>query len=220
MGDEQRLITGRMNIRGMVQGHGRDARGVVPTLNGGIEFSLKNGYVRKGTIMPKILALLNLPHVLRGKVDFEEVGFPFNEVMTNVTITDGRFSTKEFLVNSSIMKTTVAGSYDLASDRVEGVAAVSPFGAYSDVLKTIPLFGKIIKGDRKGIATAIFNISGSMADPQVRFMPAETFRTGISGLAQLAFDMLKNTVMIPVDLIKNATTPSSSATTTDSLTGP
>ncbi len=212
MGDEARLITGRLDIRGMVQGHGRDSRGVVPTLNGGLEFSLKNGYVRKGTILPKIIALLNLPQALRGKVDIEEVGFPFNEVTANVTLKDGRFSTQEFLVNSTITKTTVAGSYDLAGDHVEGVAVVSPFGTYADVLKTIPLFGTILKGERRGIATAIFNISGSLSDPQVEYMPLESFQTGLSGLAQLAFDMLKNTLMIPVDLIKNETESTSGET--------
>ncbi|MEJ2231798.1 MAG: AsmA-like C-terminal region-containing protein, partial [Nitrospirales bacterium] len=125
LGDERRLITGNMNVRGMIQGNGRDRRGVSPTLNGSVEFSLREGYVRKGTILPRILALLNLPHVLRGKVDFEETGFPFKKVSSKIKIEEGKFSTKNFFLNSSIMKASAAGMYDLHSDQLEGITAVS-----------------------------------------------------------------------------------------------
>jgi uncharacterized protein involved in outer membrane biogenesis len=204
LGDEQRLITGNMGVRGMIQGHGRDRRGVVPTLNGSVEFSLRDGYVRKGTILPRILALLNLPNVLRGKVDLEETGFPFKKVSSKVKIEEGNFSTKNFFLNSSIMKVSAAGMYDLQSDRLEGIAAVSPFGAYSDLLKNIPLFGRIFFGDRKGIATAMFSVAGPLGDPKVEYMPMESLKTGLTGLAQLAIDILKNTLTLPYDLLKEA----------------
>jgi len=193
-----------MNIRGMIQGHGRDRNGVVPTLNGSVDFSLREGYVRKGTILPRILALLNLPNVLRGKVDLEETGFPFKKVQSKVKIEEGNFVTKNFLLNSSIMKISAAGMYDLEHDRLEGLAAVSPFGAYSDLLKKIPLFGRIFSGDRKGIATAMFSIAGPLDDPKVDYMPGESLKTGLTGLAQLAIDILTNTITLPYELLKEA----------------
>ena len=204
LGDEHRLITGNMSVRGMIQGHGRDRSGVIPTLDGNVEFSLREGYIRKGTILPRILALLNLPNVLRGKVDFEETGFPFKKVSSKVKIEEGRFSTQNFFLNSSIMKVSAAGMYDLQNDRLEGIAAVSPFGAYSDLLKNIPLFGRIFSGDRKGIATAMFSIAGPLSSPKVDYMPIESLKTGLTGLAQLAFDILKNTITLPYDLLKGA----------------
>ncbi|HSF08709.1 MAG TPA: AsmA-like C-terminal region-containing protein, partial [Nitrospirales bacterium] len=211
IGDERRLITGNMNIRGMIQGHGRDRNGVVPTLNGSVDFSLREGYVRKGTILPRILALLNLPNVLRGKVDLEETGFPFKKVQSKVKIEEGNFVTKNFLLNSSIMKISAAGMYDLEHDRLEGLAAVSPFGAYSDLLKKIPLFGRIFSGDRKGIATAMFSIAGPLDDPKVDYMPGESLKTGLTGLAQLAIDILTNTITLPYELLKEANDNGSSA---------
>jgi hypothetical protein len=204
LGDEHRLITGNMSVRGMIQGHGRDRSGVIPTLDGNVEFSLREGYIRKGTILPRILVLLNLPNVLRGKVDFEETGFPFKKVSSKVKIEEGQFSTKNFFLNSSIMKVSAAGMYDLQHDRLEGIAAVSPFGAYSDLLKNIPLFGRIFSGDRKGIATAMFSVGGPLSDPKVEYMPLESLKTGLTGLAQLAFDILKNTITLPYDLLKGS----------------
>ncbi len=211
LGDEHRIILGKMNIRGKIQGHGRHARGIVPTLQGEVALSLRNGYVRKGTVIPKILRILNFPHVLRGKIDFEKTGFPFDTVTTTLNIEEGKFSTKDFLLRSPIMNATAAGIYDLGRDHLDGVAAVSPFGAYSDALKTIPLFGKIISGDRAGITTAMFRMIGPLAEPQVVYMPNESLKNGLTGLAQLAFDVLKNIVLMPGDALsgsaKDSATP-------------
>lgn len=201
VGDEQRSISGNLTMRGMVQGHGRHAGGVIPSLNGNLEVTLRQGYVHRGTVLPRILSLLNLPHVLRGKEDFESKGFPFKKVTSTITIENGEFSTKDFYLNSSIMKITAAGSYNLDRDHLDAVAAVSPFGAYSDLLKKVPLFGRIFAGDRKGIATAMFSLTGPLGEPRVTYLPAESFKTGISGLAQLAFDILKNTITMPYDLL-------------------
>lgn len=210
-GEERRLITGTMSVRGMLQGHGRDDRGIIPTLNGSVKISLGEGYIRKGTIFPRILALLNLPHVLRGKVDLEETGFPFTTVSSKLTVEDGVFSTKDLLIQSPIMKVSAAGMYDWKRDRLEGISAVSPFGAYSDLLKDIPLFGRIFSGDRKGIATAMFSIAGPLGDPEVEYLPMESMKTGLTGLAQLAFDVLKNTLTLPYDLLKDSKEDAGSA---------
>ncbi len=202
LGDERRLISGQLDIRGKIQGHGRDARGIIPTLEGGIELSLRNGYVRKGTVLPKILRILNLPSVLRGKVSFEKTGFPYETVNGTVKIEKGMFTTKDFRLRSPVMNTTAAGTYDFRRDHLEGVVAVSPFGAYSDALKSIPLFGTIFAGERKGIATAMFNVTGSLKEPKVVYMPKESFVNGLTGLAQFAFDVLKNIVGKPADNLK------------------
>ncbi|MDH4329663.1 MAG: hypothetical protein OEV77_14160, partial [Nitrospira sp.] len=80
------------------------------------------------------------------------------------------------------------------------VMAVSPFGAYSQFLKTIPLFGRILAGERKGLATAMFAVKGTVEDPEVTYMPVKSFASGLSGLAQLAVDVLTNTLTLPLDL--------------------
>ena len=99
------------------------------------------------------------------------------------------------------MHATAAGRYDFKRDHMDGVVAVSPFGAYSEALKTIPLFGTIFSGDRKGIATAMFNLIGPLNDPDVIYMPKESLQNGLTGLGQLAFDVLKNTILAPVEII-------------------
>ena len=51
------------------------------------------------------------------------------------------------------------------------------------------------------MATALFSVKGSIEDPEVTYLPMKSFASGVTGLAQLAFDVLKNTVMLPIDLM-------------------
>ena len=203
IGHEERLITGRFSVRGMVQGHGRDPRGMIPTLNGNMDVMLEQGHFQKAIAMSRILALLNLPTVLADKVDLNRQGLPFNKITATLTIKEGVLNTKNFLLDSPLMKMTTAGRYNMANDNLDLVAAVSPFGRYSDTLKKIPLFGRILQGERKGIATALFKVQGSLTDPDVRYLPLKSFSTGLTGLSQLAFDILKNTIRLPVDLLSS-----------------
>jgi hypothetical protein len=47
----------------------------------------------------------------------------------------------------------------------------------------------------------MFSVKGSIEDPEVIYMPMKSFATGVTGLAHLALDLLKNTVMLPIDLV-------------------
>ena len=52
-----------------------------------------------------------------------------------------------------------------------------------------------------GIATAMFTMKGAMEDPEVIYLPVKSFASGLSGLAQLAVDVLTNTLTLPIDLV-------------------
>jgi hypothetical protein len=126
---------------------------------------------------------------------------PYNKITATVLVRNGLFETENLLIDSPIVKITAAGNFDLPTDQINMVWAVSPFGSYGQFLKTIPLFGRLFAGERKGFATALFSVKGALEDPEVTYLPMKSFATGVTGLAQLAFDVLKNTVMLPIDLM-------------------
>ena len=202
-GDKTGSVTGEARITGTIRGHGRNPHGLYPTLNGKADILLENGHVFKSEKRAtwKIISILNLPAVLQGKVDLDKEGLPYNKITATVTVRNGLFETENLIIDSPILKITAAGNYDLPTDQVDMVWAVSPFGSYSQFLKTIPLFGRLFAGERKGVATAMFAVKGAIEDPEVTYMPMKSFATGVSGLAQLAVDLLKNTVMLPIDLV-------------------
>ncbi len=196
-------VSGEVRFSGVLRGHGRNPHGVYPSLNGRVELLLENGRILKSNEQAvwKIISLLNLPAVLQGKVDLEKEGLPYNRISATVAIQDGMFQTENLIIDSPILKITAAGNYDLPTDQLDLAVAVSPFGSYSQFLKTIPLFGRIVAGDRKGIATAMFALKGAVEDPEVTYLPVKSFASGLSGLAQLAVDVLTNTLTLPIDLV-------------------
>ena len=202
-GEKGSGITGEARVTGTIRGHGKNPHGLYPTLDGKMDVLLENGRIFKSQerAVWKIISILNLPAVLQGKVDLEREGLPYNKVSATVHVQHGLFETENLVIDSPIVKITAAGNYDLPTDQVDMVWAVSPFGSYAQFLKTIPLFGRLFAGDRKGLATAMFSVKGSIEDPEVTYLPIKSFATGVTGLAQLAFDILKNTVMLPIDLM-------------------
>ena len=203
LGPKAGTATGEARVTGTIRGHGKNPHGLYPTLNGKVDVLLENGRIFKSEerAVWKIISILNLPAVLQGKVDLEKDGLPYNKISAKVLARNGLFETENLIIDSPIVKITAAGNYDLPTDQVDMVWAVSPFGSYSQFLKTVPLFGRLFAGDRKGVATALFSVKGSIEDPEVTYLPMKSFATGLTGLAQLAFDILKNTVMLPVDLM-------------------
>ncbi|MEK7235584.1 MAG: AsmA-like C-terminal domain-containing protein [Nitrospirota bacterium] len=197
------VITGEARVTGTIRGHGKNPHGLYPTLNGKVDVLLENGRILKSQerAIWKIISILNLPAVLQGKVDLEKEGLPYNKITATVLARNGLLETENLIIDSPIVKITAAGNYDLPTDQLDMVWAVSPFGSYSQFLKTIPLFGRLFAGERRGVATALFSVKGSIEDPEVTYLPMKSFATGVTGLAQLAFDVLKNTVMLPIDLM-------------------
>ena len=203
VGAKGRGVTGEIRLTGTIRGHGRNPHGLYPTLNGKADLLMENGRIFKSEerAIWKIISILNLPAVLQGKVDLEKEGLPFNKITATLNIRNGLFETENLIVDSPIVKITAAGNYDLPTDQLDMVWAVSPFGSYAQFLKTIPLFGRLFAGERKGFATAMFSVKGAIEDPEVTYRPMKSFAAGFTGLGQLAFDLLKNTVTMPIDLI-------------------
>jgi len=196
-------VSGELRISGAIRGHGRNPHGIYPSLNGKVDVLLENGRILKTNerAVWKIISLLNLPAVLQGKVELEKEGLPYNRISSTIAVQNGMFQTENLIIDSPILKITAAGNYDLPTDQLDLAVAVSPFGSYSQFLKTIPLFGRIIAGDRKGLATAMFTVKGGLEDPEVTYLPVKSFASGLSGLAQLAVDVLTNTLTLPMDLV-------------------
>jgi hypothetical protein len=200
-GDETRLMTGLLSANGSIKGTEKDPLGILHSLDGKVEFLVEQGRIRKGTVFPKIITILNLPTLLQGKVDLAKDGFPFEKIIGSFSMMNGVVMEDRLVVDSPVMKMTAAGNYEMLGDRLDAVVVVSPLGSYSQFLKSIPLFGKLFAGERQGLDTALFEVKGSLKNPDVRYLPLRSLAKGLTGLAQLAFDMLKNTIMLPKELV-------------------
>jgi len=162
-----------------------------------IQILVEEGRMHHIPVLSTLLSVLNLPAVLQGQVNLEKEGMPFDRLKLAGFINNGVVHTKEFLLDSPVLKISGTGRYDLLADEFDMVLATSPLGSYSAILKRIPLFGYLLSGDRQGFDTAVFELKGSANKPQLRYLPAESLMTGVKGTAQLAFDILVNAITLP-----------------------
>jgi len=203
LGDDQRMITGELTLAATIQGNGKHPRGVANTLNGNLTFHIDHGHIEKGTIVPKILMILDVPSRLQGKVDLKKEGMPFEKVSGTITAENGILTTKNFLIDSPVLKISSAGTYVISADELDLTVVVSPFGSYTKLLQGIPLFGRLLAGERKGFTTAFFDVKGSLKEPQIINRPMKSVGAGLTGLGQLAFDVLRNTLMLPAEIFSS-----------------
>lgn len=202
-GAQEHLMTGEVRLAATIRGHGRNPHGIYPTLSGDAEVTVSEGRLfksHKRTIW-KILGILNLPAVLQGQIDLEKNGLPFDKVTGSFAMRNGLVEAHKIAIDSPVIKLSGAGNYDLPTDQLDMVYAVSPFGSYSKMIQNVPLFGRFFAGERTGITTAFFQVKGALDDPEVTYMPMKSFKEGLSSLATLAFDVLRNTFRMPSDLL-------------------
>ncbi len=196
-------LSGALFLTGSLRADGKGARSVLHTLNGSADLRIAKGRILKddSRAIWKIISVLNLPGLLQKEVDLEKDGMPFDEITSSMKVENGSISTERILVNSPVIKLSAAGSYNIPEDELDYVVAVSPFGPYSSLLQSIPLFGQLIKGDRHGLTTALFKVTGSLDDPKVEYMPLRSVAGSVGGLAELAVDILVNVVTLPKEII-------------------
>jgi hypothetical protein len=168
------------------------------SLTGTGKAQIRKGLIQTGPVLSKILGILNVPSLLMGKVNLLEEGLPFDELTGSFSIDNGLLTTKDLALKSPVLKLTAAGTYDLPTENLDSMIAVSPFGAYSNLLKDIPLFGSLMQGERKGFLTALFAAKGPTTNPEVTYLPLESFTGGLKGFARFPIDVLKNIITLPL----------------------
>ena len=191
-------VTGITSLKTVLRMNLESPEQMKRSLTGTGQAQLHNGLIQTGPVLSKILGILNVPSLLMGKVNLLEEGLPFDELTGSFSIDKGLLTTKDLALKSPVLKLTAAGTYDLPTEDLECMIAVSPFGAYSNLLKDIPLFGSLMQGERKGFLTALFEVKGPRTKPEVTYLPLESFTGGIKGLAQVPIDMLKNIITLPL----------------------
>ena len=202
----ERAIKGWLSATGQLQaelgGAGPLAGSMTSTRP--VRLIVKDGRIFEVPVISNLLKVMNLPALLQGQVDLTKEGMLFDELRGVFSVANGTITFKELFLDSPILKISGSGRYDFMADQLDMVLATSPLGSYSNLLKKIPLFGKLFAGEREGFDTAVFEVKGSAKDPSLQYLPAESFMRGVKGTARLAFDVLVNAITLPKKLYTQA----------------
>ncbi len=205
---ETEPLLGNLSMNGVMQASVDADKPIWNTLSTaphGITIKVLDGRLQQDPVLTKVIKILNLPAVLIGQVDLNQGGLPFHSLTARVVAKDGLFSSQDIVLDSPIMKVTGAGSADVKDSGLDLALAVSPLAAYSNLIGKIPLFGPLLSGDHPGLSTALFEAKGPLRDPEVSYLPLESFAMGLTGYPRLAIDVLVNTMNLPETALAYAT---------------
>jgi hypothetical protein len=200
--EDQPRISGWMAAKGSIQAEYGSDRVFRASINSRrpVSIMIERGTLYSAPVISKVLLLMNLPALLKGKADLTKDGMPLDRLKFVFGVENGIVNIREFLLDSPVLKISATGRYDFMDDKFDVVLVASPLGQYSDLLKSVPLFGKLFAGERQGFDTAIFEVKGPAKDPDVVYLPAESLMAGAKGTAKLAFDLLINAITLPKEV--------------------
>lgn len=195
----EEIVQGLLALEGRLQGTWQEGSPFLGTLQSldPITITIQDGRILHGKILPKVLKILNVSALLKGKANLDRDGVPFDSFAATVAIKDGVLASEDIRFDSPIVKAGGAGTHNLVTDELGLSVAVSPLGTYSETMSKIPLFGQFWAGDHPGLTTALFEVTGSLNDPNVRYLPVESLAKGLAGYPRRAVDVLGNMVTLP-----------------------
>ena len=92
------------------------------------------------------------------------------------------------------------GCYEITKDDQDVVLAVSPIGSYANLLKQIPLFKRVTGREGHRLDAAMFSVKGTRRDPAVAYLPLQHLSNTMTGMPELALDVLENARTLPAQL--------------------
>lgn len=184
--DKNAEIDGIFDLDAHIVLHGK--AGIDPnSLHGDLDFRAKDGRIHRFTALAKVLSLLNVTEIFRGRIpDFVGQGFAYRSFVVKGDIQKGKLLLKEGRIDSQSMGIVGDGTIDLISRETEMTLLVAPFRTIDAVLNILP-------GWKGGIVSIPFSVTGSLKDPQVEYMSSSVVRTGLTGF-------MENLLMAPIKL--------------------
>ena len=152
--------------------------GLLRNLNGKFDFKARSGRIHRYGILAKVLALLNLTEVFKGKLpDIAKEGFAYDTITAHGKFENGKFILKQGIINGASMTVNYQGSFNMLDETLKLTVFVSPFKTIDSIVRKIPLVNNVLGGRFVSIPFAVngkwsdYTVTPLVTDPSVRHSP-------------------------------------------------
>ncbi len=188
---ERTDLTGQFDLHGKIKAQGK-ADKLLESLNGNLEFTARDGRIRRHVPLQRAFAYLNVTKSLSGQLpDMTKEEFVYNSITAKATLQEGKAILNEAIIDSPSMEIISQGYVDYIRNKIDLLILVAPFKTVDWVVKKIPIVKRVLQGTL--IAVPV-EVSGDLADPKVSPMSA-------SAIGSSLIDVLKRTVELPVTVM-------------------
>ena len=164
LGDKGGRATGNFDFKGKISARGQ--RGdLAKETKGKFEFTANNGRIYNYGLLAKVLAVINVTELFRGKVpDITEEGFAYHSMTVKGNLEDGKVVLTEAVMDGASMDIVGVGEIDIVDKTLDLKLYVAPFKTIDFLIKKTPLVGKILGGKLISIPV---RIKGNFGNPEI-----------------------------------------------------
>lgn len=191
------FLQGTLNMEAFLTLEGRNADDLLPSLSGNADVAILNGGLRKTGVFSKILEMMSLEKLIKGKPDdLPEGSFYFESMKGFAAVDRGVVSTENFIMSSPIYNAVAAGEADLIRRTVAFTLGIQPLETLDTVVSRIPIIGYALTGKERAFLTYYFEVTGPMSEPSTRHIPFQNLGGRVAGV-------LKRLFLTPLRLYEN-----------------
>lgn len=160
-------------------------------INGSLEFIAKKGHIYQLTLLSRILSVINVSKVFKGKLpDITQDGFLYETIVIEAYIKDSIIYLTKAIIDGEDMTLVFTGVIDPLSDKLNLTCLVAPLKTIDLIIEKIPVINTLLEGR---LVSLPVKASGKLSDPTV--VPLHPSAVGKS-----LFNMLANILKTPVRL--------------------
>jgi len=183
------LVTGTLN--GDFYLEGEPGSRFLPSSLGGFNLQIKDGVLRKFTVLSKVFSILNISQLFALRLpDMANEGMPFRRLKGNFSLSRGVLGTEDLFIDSNAMNLSMVGQSNLITGEIDAVLGVKPLRTVDKIVTQIPIAGWLLTGEEKALITAHFELKGKGDDPEVTPIP-------ITSVSEKALGIFKRVLGLP-----------------------
>jgi uncharacterized protein involved in outer membrane biogenesis len=167
LGGTNVIITGTFDLASKLSAKGpmqRSGESVIKDISGSMEFSTKDGEIRKMALLGNILSLKSVSQLLKGDVGLGGKGFKYRSIALGAKIKEGEITLEQAALDSSALGLAATGKINLENYDSRLTVLVAPFGTLDRIARKIPILGYVIGGAFTSIPVGV---SGDIRSPLV-----------------------------------------------------
>ncbi|OQY00213.1 MAG: hypothetical protein B6I26_08695 [Desulfobacteraceae bacterium 4572_130] len=190
--NKQAFADGNYSIKGNIYTKG-NLNSINKNFKGNIDFYSTNGRIYKLTLLSRILSVINVSKIFKGKLpNFEQNGFAYNSMAIEATIEKSRIFINSAIINGIDMNLSFTGWIDPLKKNLNLTCLISPLKTIDIVIDKIPFINTILDGHLVSIPV---KATGKINNPMVIILHPGAIGDGIVNtmkrILETSYDLLK-----------------------------
>ncbi|MFV1951737.1 MAG: AsmA-like C-terminal domain-containing protein [Nitrospinota bacterium] len=193
--DFRNSMSGTISLSSNLWGSGYSLEEIRRSLFGKFHFYMKKGMINSSKLKAAMSSILNIPQQDNGRAS-ETISQDktYNIIRGDFLIKDGMAYTENFLMDTAEKRIFAVGNIDFGEKEINLLIGIAPLATLDRLINSIPIVGRILTGDDKGLLVTYYEVKGKMPKPKITPVPFKF-------LSEKIVDIIKGVLLTPREIL-------------------